>query len=400
MLAGCRLPACRTRLTGPAIRLLGAAVLLVSVVFALLVLPVTVQLAMGDYLAFSDFFAQWSFALVARTDDVARIYDAAALHRFQLTLEPALRQFFPYPYPPSYLFILWPLGWMPFPVAYLVWDIATLALFLWAVFGTRLRTPMLAFVVLAPVTVIALSYGQNGLLSSALIVGGLRLMGPRPVAGGVLLGLATFKPQLGVLIPLALIGAGRWRTLGAAGATAALLVVASGWAFGWALWPAWLDAIGRHAAYVEHAVNNYLKPTLMANLLLFGVAPPVAHAVQAGAAVGVAGVVWLCFRRGATGLSLAALQVGTFLAVPFVFRYDMPMLANAVLLVVRDRQQAKQQPGLIEAAIIMLGLLFPVVVTLTSRFFYFSGMALILLFALIVWRRLGSGAAARAGRSG
>lgn len=377
----------RVTLTPRSTRLLGAAVLLAFAAFAWREIPPVVRGASGNFLAFSDFFAQWSFARFAQMGKAALIYDADALHQFQLTLEPALRQTFPYPYPPGYLFAIWPLGWLPYRTAYLAWDIVTFALFLWAVFGTRVRTMMFWFVLLAPVTILALIPGQNGLLTSALIVGGMRLMRERPILGGVFLGLATIKPQLGVLIPLALIGAGYWRTLAAAAVTALLLVVASGLAFGWDIWPAWLDTLSGHAAYLDRSVNNYLKPTIMANLVLFGVAVPVAHTVQACVGVVVAATVFLCFRRGATDLSVAALQVGTFLAMPYVFRYDMPMLANAILLLVRNRHRTRQPVGLIEVGIIVLGLLAPAVTTLTTRFFYISGLASLLLFGLVVrWR--------------
>src|SRR5207344_2235014 len=133
-------------------------------------------------------------------------------------------------------------------------------------------TIMFWFVLLAPVTILPLLQGQNGLLTSALIVGGMRLMRRRPILGGALLGLATIKPQLGMLIPLALIGSGLWRTLAAASVTAVLLVIASGLAFGWEIWPAWLDTLASHAAYLDRSVNNYLKPAIMANLVLSGVA--------------------------------------------------------------------------------------------------------------------------------
>jgi hypothetical protein len=375
-------------LTPRSTRLLGAAVLLAFVAFAWHEIPPAVRGASGNFLAFSDFFAQWSFARFAQMGHAAQIYDADALHQFQLTLEPALRQTFPYPYPPDYLFAIWPPGWLPYRMAYLAWDIVTLALFLWAVFGTQVRTVTFWFMLLAPVTILTLVQGQNGLLTSALIVGGMRLMRERPVLGGVLLGLATIKPQLGALIPLALIGAGYWRTLAAASVTTAVLVVASSLAFGWHIWPAWLDTLAGHAGYLDRSVNDYLKPTIMANLMLFGVAVPVAHAVQACVGVVVAVIVFLCFRRGATDLSVAALQIGTFLAMPYVFRYDMPMLTNAILLLVRNRQRTRQPVGLIEAGIIVAGLLAPAVTTLTTRFFYVSGLASLLLFGLVMWWRL------------
>jgi hypothetical protein len=191
-----------------------------------------------------------------------------------------------------------------------------------------------------------------------------------------------------VLIPLALIGAGYWRTMAAAGVTAALLAAAAGLVFGWGIWVAWLNTLTGHAAYLDRSVNDYLKPTIMANLVLFGVAPPVAHAVQDGVTVIVAAIVFLCFRRGATDLSIAASQVGTFLAMPYMFRYDIPMLANAVLLLARNRERTRQPLGPIEAGIIVLGLLAPALTTLTTRFFYVSGLSSLSLFGLVVWWRL------------
>jgi hypothetical protein len=71
------------------------------------------------------------------------------------------------------------------------------------------------------------------------------------------------------------------------------------------------------------------------------------------------------------------------------------MLTNAILLLVRDRERTRRPMVLpmrfVEAGIIGLGLLAPAVTTLTTRFFYLSGLSLLLLFGLIVWRRLGSG---------
>jgi Glycosyltransferase family 87 len=363
--------------------------LLIFVGFAAWMVAGTVRASQQGYLAFSDFFAQWSFAHFAQAGHGALIYNPGALHQFQLTLEPNLRQFFPYPYPPGYLFAVWPLGWLPFGIAYLAWDTATLALFLWAVFGREWRTRMVAFVALAPVTITSLIYGQNGLLVSALVVGGMRLMGQRPIVGGVLLGLATIKPQIGVLIPFALIAAGQWRTLIAASVTALLLVVASGLAFGWEMLPGWLHAIANHASYVEQSVNQYLKPTVMATLTLAGVPLTAAYAIQALVGVAVTVIVCLCFRRGTDDMSIAALQVGMFLVTPYVFRYDMPMLANAVFLYVRRRDV-----GLIDGGIIAAGLLFPAVTTLTTRFYYVNTLALFMLFGLVVWQRFTGASAA------
>lgn len=370
--------------------LLGAGVLAASVGFAAFLLLGTVLASQRGSLAYNDFFAQWSFAVAAHLRDPLGLYDYDALHRFQTALEPELRQFFPYPYPPTYLLAIWPLGWLSFTAAQLAWDAATLALFLWAVFGRRMRTKLVAFVLLAPPTVICLAYGQNGLLISALIVAGLRVMRTRPVVGGVLLGMATIKPQLGLLVPFALLAARKWRVIVAAVASAAVLAFLSVWAFGAAMWPAWLGVALGHAGWVGAAVNDYRKPTVLATLTLFGAPASVAYAVQGAVTLAVIALVCLCFRRSAAPLSIAALESGTFLAMPFVFHYDLPMLVNAIVLLVRERQDCGKRPGPVEAGVIALAFLFPALTMLTSRFFYMNTVALALLFALIVWRHLAS----------
>jgi len=329
-----------------------------------------------------------SFALFSRLGSVGQIYNGDEPHRFQLTLEPALRQTFPFSYPPSYLFPIWPLSFLSYGAAYLVWDGVTLALFLWSVFGTRVRAMLFWFVLPAATTMITLIQGQNGLLTSALVVGGTRVMRAQPVLGGVLLGLATIKPRLGILVQLALLAAGYWRTLADACVTAISLVIASGAICGWALWVEWVDGLSSHAAYLDVSVGNYLKPGIMANLVLFGVAAPAAHAIQGCVGLVVAAIVFLCFWRGATDPSIAALQAGTFLAMPYVFRYDMPMLANAILLMARDRRGSGETVNVIEAVVLFLGLMAPAITTVTTRFFYVSGLSLPLLFGLAVWWRL------------
>src|SRR5262249_51382679 len=152
--------------------------------------------------------------------------------------------------------------------------------------------------------------GQTGFLFAALIVGGFRLAANRPILSGALLGLASFKPQLGVLIPIALISARLWRGLGAAVLTVLILVVVRGLAFGWSLWPLWFAKLFGHADWAV-AVENRFQPTITANLTFLGIDMAIARMVQIVVAVLLAIVMWFCFRRGVTLVTTAALLVGT-----------------------------------------------------------------------------------------
>ena len=59
----------------------------------------------------------------------------------------------------------------------------------------------------SPAVLWNVSAGQNGFLTAALIGGMLSLMQKQPLLAGVCLGLLSYKPQFGLLFPIALIAA-------------------------------------------------------------------------------------------------------------------------------------------------------------------------------------------------
>jgi hypothetical protein len=132
-------------------------------------------------------------------------------------------------------------------------------------------------------------------------------------------------------------------------------------------------------------VENRLSPTITANLTFLGVGLAVARVAQIVVAVVAAVVIWLCFRRGVTLLATAALLVGTFLATPYGWFYDMTMLTNAVLLVIRHKDQANRSLTIPEAVILLLSLVLPALMLLTWRGSMFRIIPLILLLEMIVW---------------
>ena len=59
----------------------------------------------------------------------------------------------------------------------------------------------------------------SGFLIGGLIALGLTLLSSRPWLAGLLIGLASVKPHFGVLIPLALVAGGYWRSFFSAALT-------------------------------------------------------------------------------------------------------------------------------------------------------------------------------------
>ncbi len=83
-----------------------------------------------------------------------------------------------------------------------------------------------------PAVLVTITHGQNAFLTTALFGWGLLLLPRGPVAAGILFGLLTFKPQVGVLLPVALVAGGHWRAIVAAALTGIALAVTTTVLFG------------------------------------------------------------------------------------------------------------------------------------------------------------------------
>src|SRR5262249_22159756 len=144
-------------------------------------------------------------------------------------------------YPPLLLLAVTPLALLPYPIALVVWQGASFALYL-AVIAAILRRIRHADITVArlwlrcaiafPAVFINLGHGQNGFLTAGLFGAALVALPQRPLLSGVLFGLLAYKPQFGLLIPVALLAAGQWRTVLAAGITVLALAGAAAIAFG------------------------------------------------------------------------------------------------------------------------------------------------------------------------
>lgn len=337
-----------------------------------------------------DFFGLWSYPELAGLYPPTDLYDPAVLHARQVALgmDPAASA--PFPYPPTVLLLLWPIRWLPYDLAYPAWILGTFGLYLWAVAGTcsRLKFCILG-VIIAPATAMTMTAGQSGFLAAALLTAGIRLAPVRPVVAGCLLGLLCYKPQFGILVPFALAAASLWPAFIAASVTVVIMVAAATVAFGADMWPAWLSALRVYAAMFDGLTGGLtLMPTVAANLRLAGAPLPIANIGQALVSAGVVvGVAW-CFRRNPGRLATAALLVGTLLATPHAFVYDLPMLYAAVALFIQCRSARGFSFNLMEVAILVMLVIFPVLMVLGRSGTPVSAIPLLLFFALIVWRHL------------
>jgi hypothetical protein len=256
--------------------------------------------------------------------------------------------YYNWPYPPPFLFVAAALAMLPYLFAAIVWLAATLAAYAAAIAGIMRSRNGLYVALGFPAALWNVTAGQNGFLTAALIGGTLGLLERRPALAGICLGLLTYKPQFGLLFPLILIAERRWRAFGVAAAVATGLAVASWLAFGAASWAAfahWMPTTGNIVLGNGGGDFTHLQ-SLFGLVRAYGGGERLAWTVQAiGSLTVAAAMTWLWRRRVAYDLKAAALACGTLLATPYVYMYDLAVLAVAVAFLLRYVLERGFTPG-------------------------------------------------------
>ena len=289
--------------------------------------------AVSKRLPYWDFTNLWAGSRMALEGDVAALFDVdayrAALRAMFLPSLPDQE----WSYPPSIILFGAPFAALPILPAYLLWTFGTITLLHFAIRPLRLP-PMLHIAALAsPAVFINALFGQNGALTAALLIGGLFAAPKRPILAGMLFGLLTVKPHLGILIPFCLIASRNWRAFASAAVTSVLLAAGTGMAFGFEVWALFLNETRAlmtaimEAPYPQLYHSNALTVFIMARSA--GGSVGVAYACQAFAtAAAIGAVIWLWLPSTKVDHRRRVLTTATLaiVATPYGYTYDtIPM---------------------------------------------------------------------------
>jgi len=285
-----------------------------------------------------DFLNFWMYGRAAVLENPAQWYDPAAYNN---ALTALLGPNYPgqnWSYPPSVMLIAAPFGFLSYLHALALWTALGLAGFI--VFARRQFADPLyaAALVLSPAAVFCLISGQSSLITAMMLVCIFWALDRRPILAGILIGLLTIKPQLGLLFPIVLIVSERWRVFFAATVTAIALFAVSAALFGT---QAWVDFVLKGIPIQNlvlsdpEGIATPYYPTVFMNLRGVGASYAVAMTVQVCVAVAaVVAVAWAFrFRRDADPTWLMALFFAcSVAAVPYLLSYDTLALCCAALL--------------------------------------------------------------------
>jgi hypothetical protein len=183
-----------------------------------------------------DFLNIWMYGRASLTPDPGRFYDIATYnHELEALLGPG----YPgqnWPNPPNFFLVSLPFGALNFYPALACWLVLGIALFVVAARREVADWRLLVPVVLSPAAMFCVISGQSSFLTGAALIMIFAWLDRRPILAGILIGLLTVKPQLGLLFPFMLVASGRWRAFSAAAITALALVALSAVLFGPDVW--------------------------------------------------------------------------------------------------------------------------------------------------------------------
>jgi hypothetical protein len=295
---------------------------------------------------YTDFTQWWVAGSQALHGKTASLYVPAEFQKAQdAIVGEGHAVFLTWPYPPTFFLLVAPLATLPYVAAFLTWDLLTLLGCIATVYFIVRRSPAIILVLALPFTAWNFLGGQNGFLTASLIGASLHFLERRPVLAGIFIGCLSYKPQFGILFPVALAAGSHWRAFASAAATATLLVGATIAAFGTDVWTAFPIGLDAHAA-LNLSADPGNVPILRAGRLqtVYGTirtlhgGTPLALLVQGAILASLAMIVWLLWRTPARyALKAATLSAAALIVTPWASACDMAAVVIPVAFLAKDQ---------------------------------------------------------------
>jgi arabinofuranan 3-O-arabinosyltransferase len=331
----------------------------------------------------TDFMEVWVAGRFALAGTSVAAYDWHAHHAAQAALVGHdFQGVLNWSYPPLFLFVAALLACLPYTIAFAGWVAATAAAYAATIGAIAKRWDAGFAACAAPVFFANALVGQNGFLSGALIGAALLFLRQRPVLSGVFLGLLTYKPQLGVLFPLALLLDRNWRALASASVTSVVLIALSWLTFGAQTFMAFLHFLPATSQVIlTQGGEDWRKmQSVYALARTLGAGDAMGWIAQiATIALCAALLVWIWRGQAPFAVKAAFLAAASMLVTPYLHMYDFAVLAVPFAFLFRERAFDRiEWTGAILANVLFVGFaIYPVPV----------GPAIIAIVLALVLRR-------------
>lgn len=325
----------------------------------------------------ADYSLLWAAGKMASAGHATALYDGPSFAAWREGLfGPGLQQL-DWIYPPPMVALGMAVAHVPLLPGYFLWVALTCGAAIWALRWAGLSWTVVLLGLFGPPTWRGMILGQYAPLAGALVVAGLLTARRAPVAAGLEMALATFKPHLGILVPLVWIAQRRWRAFGIAAASLFGLAALSTVLLGTAVWTAFL-----HGSRLSDRalLETYFDTGIPANVASvfwmarsFGASISASYIAQMSTAAVAAVVAWIAARRGC---DVAATSVTTCLALlvsPYLWASDLVCYSIVTAMLVERRRFGALPfflwvcPGISEIFVVLTGkAILPIFIALTA----------------------------------
>lgn len=299
---------------------------------------------------FTDYLSYWTAGKFALTGNPDMAYDVAAHRAFETSLVDVAGKMLPFPYPPPFLLVVTAFSALPYAWSLIAWVIVTLI-----AYGIASRRVIqLPYALSHPSVLVNALIGQNGFLTAAIFTEGIYLLRRRPFVGGAILGILIIKPQLALLLPVAVVAARLWPAIAGALASSAAMLLLSLAIFGTDVFVGFLKMLPLYAEMLRQSAwswNSFVS--VFAFLRYWGVDQMIALTAHAVVAAAAAALTWIAWSRNWKE-QVPILAAATLLIPPYLLTYD------ALLMIIPMGFWLKSQPRGRLAGLLWLSCFLPV----------------------------------------
>jgi hypothetical protein len=280
-----------------------------------------------------DFVSFWSAGRMVVDGDAAAAYDIAAHRALELTVAPGTG-LMPFPYPPPFLLIVAPFALASFATAFMLWDLVGAAFYIFA--GRRVAPAI--YVLANPPVLVAMMIGQSSLFTAGILILGLTLVANSPILAGAVLGLLIVKPQLALMLPVAMVAGRQWRTIAGALLSSLALLLLALLLLGIDSYRGFFAILPTYTGFMQRGSWDWAtvaSPFGFARY--FGAGFSIAIAVQAAFALAAATVTAIAWAKD-WEQKVPILAAATLLATPYLFTYDAILLLMPAGVLIRQQR--------------------------------------------------------------
>ena len=313
----------------------------------------------GFYPVSGDFTGFWTAGELALEGHAADAYREMPHFFKELALHgDTTRLYISFFYPPLFMLLCAGFALLPYFAALCLWLGSTLVAYAAALRGllpkslgkgANLWVLFLGY----PAVMVNIGFGQNGFLSAGLLGGAAVWLDRRPELAGICLGCLSYKPQLGIVVPLALAVARRWRVFAVASMTVLVILALCTLVFGLDVWQPFFEDMGvAKRNWLQAPIPDYLKffITVFGAVRLHGGSLTLAYTLQA-----IVTIVAMVMLLGALLMRPAHARSGTAegaaiaacipFCSPFMLEYDLLILAVPMAWLLGEGLRSGFRPG-------------------------------------------------------